>query len=552
VWKRTFARSDAQGFNLVHDVLLGYAAGTGTFWNPIMGPHAIEYIRSHYNQIDPKTGRRYQLTSLDSPNPRPNMMYEWKGHASPAMGWRYQLETMRKLDAEGLINYPPNGGRPRFKRFLDDDGMPLQSIWSDVSPVNSQATDRLGYPTQKPIALLERIITASCPPTGLVLDCFAGSGTTAEAAERLGRRWIGIDNGKYAVHLARKRLIQLHGQPRSAEKAQYEYVECDKCKNIDRKEKPQRSPGAFNVRPFTVENMGVYQRAEAWQDFQTKRSIYRDEMIKVFGGEPVAHSPFLHGKKGNSWIHVGPLDGPVSSGQVWSIAREAQRTTCKAVTILSADFDTLSGSEKTDISASTAVAVTVRVIPSQAIDEVRRRMAILNRPPDAPIESMAVPAFYAPLSIVLSPKVSGRTVSLKLERCEVDIESFLASQRPVFKAPSDGMSPGARKKAEAEQAKWDERQRVLQKWLGKTNSWQSFVDFWAVDWDYYSRQQPDGKPIFETDWQSFRSRKSKGESDPLVFTAEFKYAQPGQYWIAAKVTDVFGNDGIATVQIEVK
>jgi len=179
-------------------------------------------------------------------------------------------------------------------------------------------------------------------------------------------------------------------------------------------------------------------------------------------------------------------------------------------------------------------------------------MELLNRPPDAPIESMAVPAFYAPLSIVLSPKVSGRTVSLKLERCEVDIESFLASQRPVFKAPSDSMSAGARKKAEAESAKWDERQKVLQKWLGKTNSWQSFVDFWAVDWDYYSRQQPDGKPIFETDWQSFRVRKGKGESDPLVFTAEFKYAQPGQYWIAAKVTDVFGNDGIATVQIEVK
>jgi hypothetical protein len=385
-----------------------------------------------------------------------------------------------------------------------------------------------------------------------VLDCFLGSGTTAEAAERLGRRWIGIDNGKYAIHLARKRLIQLHGQPRPVEKPQYDYVECDKCKNVDRKEKPQKSPGTFNVRPFTVENMGVYQRAEAWQDFQTKRSIYRDEMIKVFGGEPVAHSPLLHGKKGNSWIHVGPLDGPVSSGQVWSIAREAQRTTCKAVTILSADFDTLSGSEKSDISERTAVAVTVRVIPSQAIDEVRRRMELLNRPPDAPIESMAVPAFYAPLSIVLAPKVSGRTVSLKLERCEVDIESFLASQRPVFKAPSDSMSAGARKKAEAEAAKWDERQKVLQKWLAKTNSWQSFVDFWAVDWDYFSRTSPDGKPIFETDWQSFRVRQGKGESDPLVFTAEFKYAQPGKFWIAARVTDVFGNDGIATVQIEVK
>src|SRR6185295_8776932 len=166
------------------------------------------------------------------------------------------------------------------------------------------------------------IISASCPPNGLVLDCFLGSGTTAEAAERLGRRWIGIDNGKYAIHLARKRLIQLHGQSRPPEKPAHDYVECKHCKNIERKEKPQRSPGPFQVRAFTVENMGVYQRAEQWQDFQTKRSLYRDEMIKVFGGEPVQQSPLLHGRKGESWVHVGPLDAPVSLNQVWNIARE--------------------------------------------------------------------------------------------------------------------------------------------------------------------------------------------------------------------------------------
>jgi hypothetical protein len=98
--------------------------------------------------------------------------------------------------------------------------------------------------------------------------------------------------------------------------------------------------------------MGVYQRAEKWQDFQTERSRYRDEMIKVFGGEPVAYSPLLHGKKGNQWVHVGPLDGPISGAQVWNIAREAQHTTTKAVTILAADFDTLSASEKDDIKAA--------------------------------------------------------------------------------------------------------------------------------------------------------------------------------------------------------
>ncbi len=363
-----------------------------------------------------------------------------------------------------------------------------------------------------------------------------GSGTTCEAAERLGRRWVGIDNSKYGVHLARKRLIQLQGQPRS-----------EIGERTD-----DAGKGPVRVRPFTVENMGVYQRAEAWQDFQTRRSAYRDEMIRVFGAEPVAHSPLLHGRKGATWIHVGPLDGPISSGQVWNIAREAQHTTTHAVTILSADFDTLSGSEKSDVQARTGVTVTIRVIPAQAIDEVRRRMEMLNRPPDAPIESMAIPAFYAPLSIVLSPHLSGRTVSLKLDRCEVDIESFLASQRPVLKPVTETMTTTARRKAEAESEKWKDRETELQKCLRKADSWQKFVDFWAIDWNYGSRVGEDGKPIFETDWQSFRLRKSKGETEPLVFTADLKYTDPGQYRIAARVTDVFGNDGIATVNVEVK
>lgn len=551
VWKRTFARSDAQGFNRVHDTLLAYGTGGQAYWAPVHGPHAIEYIRSHYNQIDPKSGRRFQLTSIESPNPRPNMMYEWKGYPSPTMGWRYSLETMKKLDEQGLIHYPDRGGKPRFRRFLDEDGMPLQSIWTDIAPVNSQAAQRLGYPTQKPVELVQRVIEASCPPGGLVLDCFVGSGTTAEAAERLGRRWVGIDNGKFAVHLSRKRMIQLHGQARVG-KSSADYVECNKCKNIERKEKPQKTKETFNVRPFTVENMGVYQRAEQWQNFQTQRSHYRDEMIKVFGGEVVNHSPLLHGRKGNSWVHVGPLDGPVSVAQVWSIAREAQKTERRAVTILSADFDTLSGSEKDEIKASTGVAVTIRIIPSSAIDEVRRRLEIQRSNPETPIESMAIPAFYAPLSIILSKHMAGRMAKLTLDRCEIDIESFIASQRPVLKPVTATMTPAAKKKVKGEVEKWEARQKELEKWLAKANTWQKFIDFWAVDWDYGSRVGPDQKPIFETDWQSFRVRRSKGEVEPLVLTAEYKYTEPGHYRVAARVTDVFGNDGIATVTMEVK
>lgn len=380
-----------------------------------------------------------------------------------------------------------------------------------------------------------------------------GSGTTVEAAERLGRRWIGIDNGKYAVHLARKRLIQLHGQPRPPEKLEHDYVECDHCGNIERKErKAKEKPAPFQVQPFTVENMGVYQRAEKWQDFQTERSRYRDEMIKVFGGEPIAYSPLLHGKKGNQWVHVGPLDGPISGTHVWNIAREAQQTGTKAVTILAADFDTLSTSQKDDILRKTGVTVTIRIIPASAIDEIKKRIETARLNPDVPYESMAIPAFYAPLSIRLGSTVTGRRVRLTLDRCEIDVQSFLDSQRPAsLKKVTDGMSAAQKKKVLAEQERWDARKDELDKWLAKATTWQKFIDFWAVDWDHGSRVGPDGKPIFETDWQSFRERRGK-DIAPLAFTAELEYTQPGRYRVAARVTDVFGNDGIASVEIEVK
>jgi adenine-specific DNA-methyltransferase len=556
VWQRTTAHNDPKQFGRINDRLLFYALDRNQYF----------FQTVYYDRYSPEQLSRYKdrdarglFTGRDLT--APGIRYgetgkPWRGLDPNTSGrhWSRPPAELEKLLVDGQILLKKDG-TPRLdglKIYLSDaDGPPAQDVWPDIG-LAPTASERLGYPTQKPMALVQRVISASCPPGGLVLDCFLGSGTTAEAAERLGRRWIGIDNGKYAIHLARKRLIQLDGQPRPPEKSLSDYVECDKCKNIERKEKPQRSPGTFNVRPFTVENMGVYQRAEAWQDFQTRRSVYRDEMIRVFGGEPVAHSPLLHGRKANTWIHVGPLDGPISSGQVWNIAREAQHTNAKAVTILSADFDTLSGSEKEDVQAKTGVTVTIRVIPAQAIDEVRRRMQLLNRPPDAPIESMAIPAFYAPLSIVLSPQLSGRIVKLHLERCEVDIESFLASQRPVLKPVTDAMTTTARRKVEAEREKWSEREAELQKWLQKADSWQKFVDFWAVDWNYGTRVGQDDKPIFETDWQSFRLRKSKGETEPLVFVAEFKYPDPGQYRIAARVTDVFGNDGIATVNVEVK
>jgi len=251
-------------------------------------------------------------------------------------------------------------------------------------------------------------------------------------------------------------------------------------------------------------------------------------------------------------VHVGPLDSAITVGQVWEIARQAKGTDCKAVTILSADFDTLSGSEKDEIKARTGVSVTIRIIPASAIDEVRRRLEIQRGVSDEPVESMAIPAFYAPLAITLRTKVSRRMVTLTLDRCEVDIESFITSQQPALKPIKANMSAAAKKKAKSIIDKWETRRKELEGWLQKANTWQKFIDFWAVDWEYGSLVGSDDKPIFETDWQSFRVRQPKQETNPIAFCAEYQFAEAGQYRIAARVTDVFGNDGLATVAVTVK
>jgi DNA modification methylase len=227
VWKRTNVHSDSKRWSDVSDRILYYVkdAGVSFTWNPIYAEHTAEYLESKYRYKD-EHGRVFRLDNMTSPNPRPNMMYEWKGHASPAMGWRYSEETMARLDEEGRIWYPDSKDkRPQLKRYLDEmQGNLTTDVWTDINPINSQARERMGYPTQKPESLLERIITASSNADDIVLDPFAGCGTTLVAAQRLRRRWVGIDISPTAVNLIKRRMlkvgapdVQLVGMPTTVE-----------------------------------------------------------------------------------------------------------------------------------------------------------------------------------------------------------------------------------------------------------------------------------------------------------------------------------------------
>ena len=211
IWQRTTAHSDSKRWGAVADTILYYGASSSVTWNAPRGQHDDQYIEAKYRHDD-KDGRGpYRLDNITSPNPRPNMTYEWKGHQPPAYGWRYSRETMAGLDSDGRIWYPDSKSkRPQLKRYLRETAGPLMnSVWTDISPINSQARERLGYATQKPMALLERIIAASSNPGDLVLDPFCGCGTTIEAAQRLGRDWVGVDISGDAVDEIKDRMARI-------------------------------------------------------------------------------------------------------------------------------------------------------------------------------------------------------------------------------------------------------------------------------------------------------------------------------------------------------
>jgi site-specific DNA-methyltransferase (adenine-specific) len=234
-WKRTTTHSDSKTWSRVSDIILFYTKGKSFIWNTPREAHSDAYLASKYRYDDGDGRGVYRLDNMTSPNPRPNMMYEWQGHESPPKGWRYSLETMTRLDAEGRVWYPTTKAgdrdttkRPQLKRYLDDqEGGVMGTVWTDIPPLNSQAQERLGYPTQKPVALLERILNASSNPGDVVLDPFCGCGTTVHAAQRLGRQRIGIDLTHLAVVLIEKRLrdafegVQFitHGVPQDLEGA---------------------------------------------------------------------------------------------------------------------------------------------------------------------------------------------------------------------------------------------------------------------------------------------------------------------------------------------
>lgn len=218
IWKRTNTHNDARyQFPDVTDVILFYSKTKKSLFNTQYGEHDPEYVKKFYRHDDHDGRGLYTLDNMASPNPRPNMMYDWKGYPYPPMGWRYQKSTMKELDEDGRVYYPRNkdgtfdtSKRLRLKRYLSEQNGPvIGNVWTDILPLSAHAQERLGYPTQKPEELLERIISAGSNPGDLVLDPFCGCGTTIAAAQKLDRRWIGIDITHLSIALMKYRINEM-------------------------------------------------------------------------------------------------------------------------------------------------------------------------------------------------------------------------------------------------------------------------------------------------------------------------------------------------------
>ena len=313
VWQRSDTHNDAKRqFPAISDHILFYRKSDHQTFNQQHTPHADKTLQEWYqylelpdhtvrrmtklereSQVIPQGTRRFNTADMTSPNPRPNLMYEYKGYAYPSNGWRYSRESMEELDAQGKLLFPATKtGRIMLKRYLDEQkGVTIGDTWTDISQLRASMPERLGYPTQKPLALLERIINASSNPGDVVLDPFCGCGTAVHAAQSLGRQWIGIDITHLAIALVEKRLrdafpgikFDVQGTPKDLEGA----------RDLAMRDKYQFQWWAcslVNAQPFQNKKKGADGGTDGLIYFQDDATGAKKIVVSVKGGDSVGRT----------------------------------------------------------------------------------------------------------------------------------------------------------------------------------------------------------------------------------------------------------------------
>jgi adenine-specific DNA-methyltransferase len=468
-------------------------------------PYSKEYAESFYKFVEPETGRLYQLGDITAPGgaTKGNPNYEFLG---VIRFWRFSQERMKKLYEEGRIVQTKPGTVPRQKRYLDEmQGIPLQDLWLDINTVQSQSFEKTGYDTQKPETLLERIISLASNEGDLVADFFCGSGTTGAVAERLGRRWIMADLGRFAIHTSRKRLIELQ-------------------RTLHKDGKPYRA--------FDVYNLGRYER-QWWQQerLQGADTEHRRVILEFFRAEVLTNtpSPLLHGRKAGAFCHVDGIDSMFTREEAKAVAQATAAAGGRECYCLAWEFEMDLHLLVNALATELGVKLKLIQIPREIMEKNRKAP-----PPFLEVAVLAAEAVYrkSPHPLTPSPKSgegeqdpaplsrSGRGAGGEgLPTVDIKLTQFLPSLAEVPTKELEAI-----------------RDRAIRSGF-------DFIDFWAVDFNW----QP-GKP-FTHDWQDYRTRKDR--SLKTISDAAYTYPAPGKYIACVKVVDTFGCDTSITVEVEV-
>jgi DNA modification methylase len=464
VWKRSNPKSHITvNYSTCTDTILYYAKTSACLYRQPYEIHDKEYLETAYKHYDEKG--KYRLLPLLNPNQnRPNLTYEFLGVTRV---WRWTKARMQDAYDAGLVVQTKPGAVPQYKKYLEDSkGRTITNCWLDIT--QAAGYESIGYPTQKPEALLERIVKASSNEGDLVLDCFCGSGTTAAVAEKLGRRWITCDLGRFAIHTTRKRMLSIEG-----------------------------------IRPFVVQNLGKYER-QLWQQVEfgeraaEVQTQYRHFLLDLYRARPLAGDPWLHGVRNGRLVHVGAVDSPVTAADLAQIAvafrrrmgtgPEAPATT--GIDVLGWDFAFEMNEEARRQAQAAGLDVRFLKIPREVLERKAVEQGDIR--------------FFELAALTLDVQTQGRTVTLRLT-------DFIL---PLDDIPAD-----------VQQA---------------ITSWDQWIDYWAIDWDYRG-------DTFHNQWQSYRTRKQPR----LTLQAACTYEQPGAYTLVVKVIDLLGNDTTRQVRIVV-
>jgi DNA modification methylase len=429
--------------------------------------------------------------------------------------------TKKRLEYKGAMIKDWNK-RGEIEKALSTD------VWQ-IATINAMATERLNFPTQKPEALLERIIKASSNESNLVADFFCGSGTTCAVAEKLGRKWIGADLGRFAIHTTRKRII-----------------------NVQRALKKENK----SYRAFEILNLGKYERKyflgintnlseeDQQKQLEQKQEQYINLILEGYKAKKIKEFKTLHGQKGQRFVFVGPIDFPVTKAIIEDIYKECQEKLVTNVDVLGFEFE-----------------MGLKPYIEQEMNEVGVNLKLKNIPREV-FDKQAVEKgqvkFYDVAYLEIEPILENNKIQVRLK------DFITTFTQDDLEEIEQSLNKGSNKVVikEGNIIKLTKDKDGILKRETLTKNWTDWIDYWAVDFNYQNKKEiirvtRDGEEkeewtgnyIFENEWQTFRTKKN---SEIELISIRHIYDKPGRYKIAVRVVDILGQDTLQTIEIDIK